>query len=120
MGISYRSFLRWRSGKTSDGRKGAAKSIPRQLSEHEKEQFYRVANEARFRDMTPSQIVAILLEEGIYHASASTLSRIFREKKANIRRTQTRVPRQRQKPPELVATAPNQIWSWDITWGAPI
>ena len=114
--ISYKSFLRWSRGKTDDNRKGSQKYIPRKLSEQEREYFYTVANEARFRDMTPSQIVATLLEEGVYLASESTLHRIMRERKANIRRTENRIPRTSETPPGLIATGPNQVWSWDITW----
>lgn len=114
--ISYKSFLRWRGGYILDNRKGAQKNIPRKLSEDEKNSFYSVANEKRFRDLTPPQIVATLLEEEIYYASASTLYRIFKEKKANIYRSETRVPRKHTVPPELTATGPNQVWTWDITW----
>jgi putative transposase len=116
VGISHRSFARWSSGKVNDARKGASKNIPRKLTHEEKEAFYHVATKAQFRDMTPCQIVATLLQEGFYYASESTLHRIFREKKANIHRRKTRTPRERTRPPELMATGANQIWSWDITW----
>jgi len=114
--ISYRSFLRWKSGKIEDARKGAAKHNPRKLSKKEQDAFYSLATDQRFRDMTPAQIVATLLDEGVYHASESTLYRIFRERKANIRRSETRTPRTHTPPPGLIATGPNQVWTWDITW----
>lgn len=114
--ISVRSYLRWKAGKLHDGRKGAVKTVPRKLSESEREGFYKAANTARFRDMTPDQIVAILCEEGIYYGSERTLYRIFTDKKALASRTESRKPGPGKKPPELMATGPNQVWSWDITW----
>ncbi|MGH9439536.1 MAG: IS3 family transposase [Terriglobia bacterium] len=114
--ISFRSYLRWKAGKLEDGRKGAAKTVPRKLSDEEREAFYKEANTARFRDMTPDQIVAILCEEGTYYGSERTLYRIFTDKKALASRTESRKPGPSRKPPELVASGPNQVWSWDITW----
>ena len=114
--ISFRSYLRWKAGKLDDGRKGAVKKVPRKLSEAEREAFYKEANTARFRDMTPEQIVSILCEEGTYYGSDRTLYRIFADKKALASRTESRKPGPSKKPPELVATGPNQVWSWDITW----
>lgn len=114
--ISFRSYLRWKAGKLEDGRKGATKTVPRKLSELEREEFYKEANTPRFRDMTPEQIVAILCEEGTYYGSERTLYRIFTDKKALASRTESRKPGPCKTPPELVATGPNQVWSWDITW----
>lgn len=114
--ISFNTFVRWRSGKLQDKRKGSSRHIPRKLSEEEREIFYQTANQRRFRDLTPPEIVAILLEEGIYHGSESTLYRILRQKKASIRRSESRIPGKAKRPQELVATGPNQIWTWDITW----
>ncbi|MEI8096407.1 MAG: DDE-type integrase/transposase/recombinase, partial [Spirochaetales bacterium] len=114
--ISFRSYLRWKAGRLEDKRKGAVKTIPRKLSEAERAKFYSQSNSERFRDMTPEQIVAILCEEGTYHGSERTLYRILREKKALASRTESRKPGPSRKPPELTATGPNQVWSWDITW----
>lgn len=116
VGISLQTFLRWDRGKTTDARKGAAKKVPRRLSPEEEDAFYKTATEPRFRDQTPAQIVATLLEEGTYHASERTLYRILKKRKANMPRTESRPPRKSRKPKELVATGPNQVWCWDITW----
>mgnify|MGYP006297126091 CR=1 FL=1 len=114
--ISYRSFLRWKAGKLDDTRKGSSKNIPRKLSQQERDKCYKVLTQKRFQDMTPAQVIATLLDEGIYHASESTMYRILRENNANMRRTETRSPRKRKKPAALVATGPNQVWTWDISW----
>lgn len=66
--------------------------------------------------MTPGQIVAILAEEGVWLGSERTLYRILKTRKALESRTESRRPVTSKKPPELVASGPNQVWSWDITW----
>jgi putative transposase len=115
-GISSRSFFRWSKGLKKDGRKGAAKKVPRKLSEAEVEAFYKTATEPRFRDQTPAQIVATLLEAETYYGSERTLYRILKAKKANMPRTESKSRSKSRKPKELIATGPNQVWCWDITW----
>ena len=114
--ISYRTYRRWASGKLSDGRKGAPKSVPRRLSQEERDRFYDIANTPEYRDQTPGQIVASLLEKGIYIGSERTLYRILKDHHALVSRTRTRKPVRHAKPPERIATGPDQIWTWDITW----
>jgi putative transposase len=71
-------------------------------------------NSERFCDQAPAQIWATLLDEGIYLASISTMYRLLRaEHQVRERRAQARRPALIK--PELMATAPNQVWSWDIT-----
>ncbi len=117
LGISLRSVQRWRGGSgLADRRKGAAKQVPRKLSSEELELLYRTANEPRFQDMTPGEIVPTLLDEGIYLGSERTLYRILKARKALAPRQESRAPLKRTRPSELVATGPNQVWCWDITW----
>ena len=56
-----------------------------------------------------------LADEGCYLASESSFYRVLREEKQLARRGKAKAPT-RSRPPELVATAPNQLWSWDITY----
>jgi putative transposase len=71
-------------------------------------------NDERFCDRAPAQIWATLLDEGIYLASVSTMYRLLRAAdQVRERRAIARHPAHVK--PELVATAPNQVWSWDIT-----
>ena len=107
---------RWSSQGVGDRRKGAAKSIPRKLSDEERQRLYRTANEQRFQDMTPGEIVPTLLDEGIYLASERTLYRLLKERAALSPRQESRAPVNRVRPVELTATGPNQVWTWDITW----
>jgi putative transposase len=68
----------------------------------------------RFADLAPAEIYATLLDEGIYHCSISTMYRILAENsEVRERRHQLRHPAYTK--PELLAIAPNQVWSWDIT-----
>lgn len=60
--------------------------------------------------------MASLLEKGIYFGSERTLYRILKAKSALINRTESRKPGRQRKPPELKASGPNQVWTWDITW----
>ena len=116
VGISIQTYIRWEQGLLDDARKGAVKVIPRKLSPEEEETFYKVATEARFRELPPEQICATLLEEGTYLGSARTLYRILKKKQANVARTESRRAGKSRKPQELRATGPNQVWCWDITW----
>lgn len=71
-------------------------------------------NSERFCDQAPAQIWATLLDEGIYLGSISTMYRLLRaEHQVRERRAQARRPALVK--PELMATGPNQVWSWDIT-----
>jgi transposase InsO family protein len=71
-------------------------------------------NSERFCDLSPYQVYATVLDEGRYHCSISTMYRVLREHdEVRERRNQQRHPSYSK--PELLATAPNQVWSWDIT-----
>ena len=71
-------------------------------------------NTERFCDQAPAQVWATLLDEGTYLASISTMYRLLRAR-AQVRERRRIARRPRTVKPELVATAPNQVWSWDIT-----
>jgi putative transposase len=73
-----------------------------------------VLNSERFQDQTPREVYATLLDEGVYHCHWRTMYRILDEQQeVRERRNQLRHPAYAR--PELLATAPNQLWSWDIT-----
>ena len=68
----------------------------------------------RFVDLAPAEIYATLLDEGGYHCSVSTMYRILHaNSEVCARRKQLRHPAYTK--PELLAVAPNEVWSWDIT-----
>jgi len=95
---------RWRRG-----------AQPRALSETERADVLEVLHSGRFVDESPATVWATLLDEGTYLASPATMYRLLRETHGSVperRRQATHPPRSR---PELLAEAPNEVWSWDIT-----
>ena len=88
---------------------------PRALSEDERAQVLEVLHSDRFVDESPATAWATLLDEGTYLASPSTMYRLLRQAHGGVperRRQATHPPRSR---PELIAEAPDEVWSWDIT-----
>jgi putative transposase len=86
---------------------------PRKLTVDEEEKVLLVLNSPRFCDMAPGEIYATLLDESIYLCSQRTMYRILESNKQNIQRRQKQPGSYAR--PELLATGPNQLWSWDIT-----
>ena len=84
------------------------------LSEPERAAILEVLNGERFADKSVAQTWATLLDEGIYLASRSTMHRVLRAAGASRERRRQATHPARTKP-ELLATAPGQVWSWDIT-----
>jgi putative transposase len=86
----------------------------RALSETERQRVLDVLRSARFCDMSPEQVYPILLDEGVYLCSVSTMYRLLRAHgEVKERRAQATHPP--KKKPELMAAKPNTIWSWDVT-----
>lgn len=87
---------------------------PRALKAEERQQVINTLNGERFVDQAPPQVHATLLEEGVCLCSVRTMYRILKsEGQVRERRNQLRHPTYTK--PELLATAPNDVWSWDIT-----
>ena len=114
--ISLRTFYRWKNDTTGDKRRDSEKKIPRKLTPEEAQEIVDVSCEKRFCDCTPYQIVAILLDEGRYIASTSSFYRILKSRDLLHHRKRGRSNKKKVTPPELVATGPNKVFSWDITW----
>jgi putative transposase len=87
---------------------------PRALSEVENAQVLRVLNSDRFAEMAPASVYAVLFDEGQYLCSVSTMHRLLRAAGQNGERRAHSVHPALAKP-ELIAEAPNEVWSWDIT-----
>jgi putative transposase len=87
---------------------------PRALAAEERSRVLALLRTPRFADLAPAEIYATLLDEGVYLCSIRTLYRILAEEgEIRERRDQRRHPVYQK--PELLAEAPNQVWSWDIT-----
>ena len=119
IGLSPRTLQRWRNGDgiREDGRRAAAqrRTPANALAQAEREHLLVVANSSEFADRTPHQIVPALADQGIYLASESTFYRVLREAKQLAHRGRAKAP-VRKRPQPLKATAPNQVWTWDITY----
>lgn len=114
--ISTRTYSRWETGTMLDSRKGAPKRVTRKLSVAERDEIVRIACSEEYCDQTPYEIVVDLLEKRKYLASTSTFYRVLRERGLVHHRRESKAPRNCARPPELMATGPNQVWSWDITY----
>jgi transposase InsO family protein len=87
---------------------------PRRLSGEERQRVLDVLHSARFADQPPPEVYATLLSEGIYVASIRTMYRLLADRGETADRRAQRAPVKHAKP-TLTATAPNQVWTWDIT-----
>ena len=112
LGVSRASF--YRRQRSTPGHQQPRPTPARALCEAEREQILDVLAGPRFVDRAPAEVVATLLDEGHYLCSERTMYRILAaDQPVRERRNQREHPQYIK--PELVATAPNQTWSWDIT-----
>ena len=86
----------------------------RGLSVLEQERVVDELHSDRFMDKAPPQVYATMLDEGDYLCSISTMYRLLRKRGEVVERRRLRSHTQAKRP-ELLATGPNQVWSWDIT-----
>jgi putative transposase len=86
----------------------------RALPPEEREQVLAALHEPRFVDLAPAQIYATLLDEDRYLCSERTFYRVLAEN-AEVRERRDQLRHPHYAAPELLATRPNELWSWDIT-----
>jgi putative transposase len=115
-GFARSTLYRLRQPPTAQpGEKTHRRRSGRGLTADEQEAVYRLLDSERFCDLSPYQVYATLLDEGQYYCSISTMYRILRQH-GEVQERRRQRPRPQYRRPELLATAPNQVWSWDITW----
>ena len=111
LGIARASYYRVQSPITSPK---TERYHPRALSVEERQTVLSVVNSERFCDQAPAEVYATLLDEEKYLCSERTMYRILEDNhQVRERRDQLRHPQ--YQAPELLASRPNEIWSWDIT-----
>jgi putative transposase len=119
-GIEARTLQRWKAqqGLTQgDGRPQAVRPVPSHaLSPEERAQLLAVANAPRFAAVPPARIVPMLADEGVYLASESSFSRVLRAHGQNAHRGRAKAPQASRPPTTHIATAPGQVWCWDMTY----
>jgi putative transposase len=114
--INTRTISRWSGNPDGDKRSMVKKEPANKMSGKEEEQIISICCSERFRNLPPTEIVAILAEEGVYIASESTMYRVLRRRGLLKHRAESRPGTRSKKPKELKATGPNQVLSWDITY----
>jgi len=119
-GITLRTLQRWKAQdglERGDRRPLAVHPAPAHaLSERERAAVLEVANESRFADMPPARIVPTLADEGVYLASESTFGRVLRAAGQTRHRGPAKAPHPKRRPQTHVASAPRQVWCWDLTF----
>jgi len=110
LGVSRATFYRRHQPKTVPPRPASPRALPLE----ERRTVLDTLNSERFVDLAPAEVYGTLLDEEIYLCSIRTMYRILDEnKEVRDRRNQKRHPS--YAAPELLATGPNELWSWDIT-----
>lgn len=121
LGVARASFYRARRGLAQKVAANRTRPVPaRALDAAERVAVIEVLHQERFADLSVREVYAGLLDDGRYLCSIATMYRLLRALgQSRERRAQRRHPRYAM--PRLVATAPNQVWSWDITkLGGPV
>jgi putative transposase len=114
LGVPRSSFYDQQRPKEKSDETTQRSSHHRALSPDERKAVLEALHSERFVDKSPAEAYATLLDEGTYICSERTMYRVLAaEGEVKERRNQRRHPA--YKKPELLATAPNQVWSWDIT-----
>jgi putative transposase len=119
LGLTLRSVQRWREagGVKVDGRQAATqhRTPAHALSPAERAAVLAVVNRPEWADQSPKQIVPRLADQGKYLASESTIYRLLRAESLLAHRGKAK-PATQRRPAPVVATGPNQVWTWDITY----
>lgn len=118
MGLNERTLQRWQAGGAvrCDQRPLHVYQPPNKLTESERAVVLAVTNSDEFGHLPPSQIVPRLADQGCYLASESTIYRILRDEDQLAHRRSERPAQTHTKLRAICATAPNQLYSWDITY----
>jgi transposase InsO family protein len=117
--LSERTLQRWQNDRAEgacDRRPARVQTPKNRLSELEREHVLAIANSPEFGHLPPSQIVPRLVDQGQYVASESTFYRVLKAANQLKHRGAEKPATARYKPRALAATAPGQLFSWDITY----
>jgi len=115
--ISAKTVQRWRQlPDNQDGRIHAIHAPRNKVSEPERNAIMKIIQEEEYAHLPPHKIVVTLADKGIYLASESTMYRLLHEANQQHHREKSQPNRHIHKPKACIATAPNQIYTWDITY----
>jgi putative transposase len=117
LGISARTLERWRGRPDGDDRRvGPHRRAANALTQAEEARVLAVMESERYGGLSPKQLVPQLADEGLYLASESTMYRLQRRHGMSRRKRRATRSQVTRSSTTHRATAPNQVWSWDITW----
>jgi len=114
LAIPRSSLYRSRLGVAGKPEPPASPKIGRALSQSERVSVCQVLDSPRFQDQAPQEVYATLIDEGQYLCSVRTMYRILADN-TQVRERRNQLHHPDYVKPELLATRPNQLWSWDIT-----
>jgi putative transposase len=114
LGVARASYYRYQARDDNPPLSAMQSRSPLALSEAERQQVLELLHSERFVDQAPPAVYATLLDEGQYLCSVRTMYRILAEAE-EVRERPNPCRHPLYAKPELLATAPNQVWSWDIT-----
>jgi len=114
LAVPRASYYRWQQPCGAAEGPTPPRRVPRALPPEERAHVLAMLNDARFADLPPAEVYATLLDEGKYVCSVRTMYRILHEH-AEVRERRRQLRHPQYAAPELLATRPNQLWSWDIT-----
>ena len=114
LAVPRASYYRWQAPRGAAEAPKPPRRVPRALPPAEREQVLALLNDDRFADLPPAEVYATLLDEGKYVCSVRTMYRILHAH-AEVRERRRQLQHPHYQAPELLATRPNQLWSWDIT-----
>jgi len=118
LGLTLRTVQRWQEEEQLkiDARTTVLKAPHNRLAASEREAILAVCNSAAYASLPPSQIVPRLADSDVYLASESTFYRVLKSAAQGQRRGRAHPPRSIATPTSHCASAPNEVWSWDITY----
>ena len=119
LSISIRTLQRWvEAGEVkADQRPLVKRGTPKnKLTEFERARILAVCNQAEYASLSPSQIVPKLADQGEYIASESSFYRILKAADQLHHRGRSQARQRNKTPCTHIATQPNQVWSWDISY----
>ena len=117
IGLDKRTYERWRNQRGGEDRRRGPNHEPRnKLSDAERKLLLMVLTSPMYRDLSPKQVVPLLAEAGRYIASESTAYRVLRAQGLAAHREPSRPRQPAARPKGLTATAPDEVWCWDITY----
>jgi putative transposase len=112
--LDERRLRNWRTS-DGDGRTGGYRAEKQAMSAAEKDAIVEAFSASDVKRLPPKQAFVRLLDRGVYVSSYSTFLRVLKERNMlGVKRHRNRTGT--KKRPALTATAPNQVWCWDITW----